>query len=281
MKTKLITLLLLSSMNVVFTFAQNFEEEIEKSAREMATKLNHTGNIDVAIYPFYSAEESYADLSVLISEELSIGISKFKTGFKIIDRSYLEQMMQEHRLNSEGLIDPKTAKKFGMIIAADFYITGKVYVIEDKVRVQLYVINTETGERLYSDFAKFFLDKTTATVAGIKNYKEIKEKSELDRSHNPKCNEQKVGDYCFVNKSDKYALVYLEKMGGAYMYMGFEELRIAPNEKECFMNLEEGYKYEYMIFLDSNINNLSTFRNPNYKGNITIIKCQSDYRVIK
>jgi TolB-like protein len=264
-----------------FLNSQNFDAEIEKSAKEMSVKLNQYGKLNVAVYPFYPSKKELNELSLLISEELSIYLLKHKTNFKLIDRSYLDQMLQEHKLNSEGLIDPATAKRFGMIIAADFYITGKVYVIDDIVRIQLHAINTETGERLYSDFAKFTLDKTIAEIAGIKNYKEVKDESELHRSHNSKCNEQKVGDYCFVNNSNKHALVYLEKMGNAYMFFGAEELRISPGEKECFMNLEEGYKYEYMIFLDSNPYNLGTFRNPDSKGNITIVKCESNYKIIK
>lgn len=279
MKTKLLTLLLLL-VNVAFTFAQNFEDEIEKSAREMAVKLNHSGNIDVAIYPFYAAEESYADLSVLISEELSIDISKYKTGFKIIDRSYLEQMMQEHRLNSEGLIDPKTAKKFGMIIAADYYVTGKVYLIDDKVRVQIFVINTETGERLYSDFAKFFLDKTLATIAGIKNYKEVKDESDLYESKNPKCAEQNVGNYCFVNNTNHTIYISISSNNyGSNDYIS-KRLDIASKDKACLFDLPESLNYSYSVYFCNPSLPAIGGCFPEYSGSFYVKTCKSDFKKI-
>ena len=239
-------LLLLIIITNQWGHAQDFDMALRSITKTTAIKLNaQNKTLNVVVYPFYNRKNKHTDLSRLISDDFSVYLSEFKNRYKIFDRSYLEQMMQEHRLNEEGLIDPSTAKKFGMLIAADVYITGKVMLFGTSIRLHVFAIDTQTGERVFSGFKRIPLDEDMASFLGIKDYKKRKDKEEMYKSTNPNCAAEKVGDYCFVNKTSNRLTVYLQNLKDSQFYGGYiRNLSLNPNEKKCFKNLPEGgYKY--------------------------------------
>jgi len=254
-------------------FAQNFDEELEKMAKSMATKLNTKSNLDVAVYPFYNKDKKQTDLSKLISDDFSVYLDQNSASFKVMERSLLEQMMAEHQLNDEGLIDPRTAKEFGMLIAADAYITGKILIISTYVRLQVFAIDTQTGERIYSDYKKIPLDHDIAEFVGV-NLKERMDKVDMYKSSNPDCTGQQVGDYCFVNKLNVPLYVLVSNTG--VMATFYRNLTIAPNSKACVKNLSANKSYYYQCSKSSVV-----ISDVLYQSEFQVKTCKSDYAIIR
>jgi hypothetical protein len=118
-----------------------------------------------------------------------------------MDRETIENYLSEHQLNSEGLIDKDTAKKFGKLIAADAYVSGKVYIFGSVIYLTIKLTNTETGEVISFSSEKAAIDYDMAQFLEIKNWKEKKQQANLNKSQNPNCNTLNVGDYCFYNNT--------------------------------------------------------------------------------
>ena len=209
-------------------FAQTYEETLDRMARHAAYKLAREGNPAVAVYPFYEQNRQITELSRVVSEDFSIALAKYAENFRIIDRTYMEQMMEEHRLNAQGLIDPRTAKKFGMIIAADYYITGKINLLGNVFRLSIFIINTETGERLFSDRKIIPLNDELARLAGMTQWVE-----------RPDCEKHRTGDVCFVNRGRETYRVRVENDGG------IKELALPPGQEKCLFELPAGKVYRY------------------------------------
>lgn len=269
---KLVLILLMLTFSVMH--AQSFDMSLEKMAEEMAVKLNRTNNLKFAIYPFYDKNKKHTDLSRLISDDFSVYLAQNAKSYSIMERDLLDQYMQEHQMNEEGLIDPKTAKEFGMLIAVDAYITGKVMVMSTYVRLHVFAINTQTGERLYSDFQKIPLDEDIAEFVGIYNLKEKQEKANMYISSNADCAQQKVGDYCFVNDGNKPIYILLTNTGPMLTFS--KRLTVAPHDKGCFKNLPAGKSYYYQVS-----DNRVVISKVLYEGDIQINLCKSDYKIIR
>ena len=266
-------LLLISLFTFSSVFSQNFDLELEKVAQAMAKKLNTKDKINIAVYPFYDKQKKQTDLSQLVAEDFSIYLNQHNRNYKLIDRVYLDQMLDEHKLNEAGLINPETAKQFGMLIAADVYITGKTYVFPTYIRLQVIAIDTETGERVFSDYKRIPLDYDIAMFLGIKDYKKQIDKENFYKSSNPKCAEQEVGDYCFVNTLNYSVTVKLSDIGTLSSL--HRSITISPKEKGCFKNLATSKTYRYAatthIILDHALP----------KGEFEIKTCKSDFFTIR
>ncbi len=255
---------------------QNFDMALQSLAKSAAYKIGQNSNLNLVVYPFYNQKKQHTDLSRLISDDFSVYLAQNKQHFKLYDRSYLEQMMQEHQLNEEGLIDPATAKKFGMLIAADAYITGKIMVFPTYIRLHVFAIDTQTGERIYSGFKKIPIDEDIAEFLGIKDLKRRKSKEELYKSSDSDCAREKIGDFCFINHTRNRLSVSITKINpGQYLHGAPRTMSLEPNEKKCFKNLKKG-SYHYraqksQIYIGDIIP----------KGDFYVKTCQSDYIILR
>lgn len=254
-------------------FSQNFDTELEQVAKRMAQKLSVKNNMNIAVYPFYNNKKKKTDLSVLVSEDFTNYLNNYNKTFKIIDRAYLEEMMEEHQLNEEGLIDPATAKQFGMIIAADAYITGKVHVFANTIRLNLVAINTQTGERICSEYKKLPLDYDIASFVGI-DLKKREDEAAMYKSSNPDCAKEQVGDFCFVNKTNTNLNIRIVNVSPPYHTM--RTISLTPNEKKCITNLAANKTYLYSATKDVIIIGDRTI-----KGEFTVKTCQSNFILLK
>jgi len=206
-----------------------YQKKLDRLAQETAIALKRYGHPAVAVYPFYQTPGKITDASRIISEDFSIALDKYRERFKIIDRSYMEQMMEEHQLNAEGLIDPRTAKKFGMIIAADYYITGTITLFKRALRISVFAINTETGERIYSGVTLVPLSAELSTLLGISDWETL-----------PPCEKHYTGTACFINRSNMAFRVKVRSNDGNHY-----DISIAPGGKNCLENLPADRTYRY------------------------------------
>lgn len=128
------------------TSAFAYEREIEILASDMSEKIANSGKAKIAVVDFTDLRGDVTELGRFISEELSVSLAGTGKGFKIVDRTHLKSILQEHKLSTTGLIDPTTARKLGEIAGVEALITGSLTPFGDTVRITVKVLDTETAE---------------------------------------------------------------------------------------------------------------------------------------
>jgi TolB-like protein len=103
------------------------------------------GKATIAVVEFSDLSGAVTVFGRLLSEELITKL--FATGkYKVIERLLLNKAIAEHKLQLQGLIDPKSAKELGKILGVDAIVSGTIAELGDSIRVNSRLISTETGE---------------------------------------------------------------------------------------------------------------------------------------
>lgn len=128
--------------------------ELEAKCRDLCEQISkgYSGNTGrgkatLAVVEFSSLSGGVTDLGRLLSEELITRL--FATGhYKVIERLLLNKAIAEHKLQLQGLVDPRSAKELGKILGVDAIMSGTIADLGDSLRVNARLIATETGEVL-------------------------------------------------------------------------------------------------------------------------------------
>ena len=126
------------------------------------------GKATIAVVEFSDMSGGVTDFGRLLSEELTTKL--FATGkYKVIERFLLNKAIAEHKLQLQGLIDPKSAKELGKILGVDAIASGTIADMGGSLRVNARLISTETAEVL--------------SVAGVTVVKDDAIKNLLEGTH--------------------------------------------------------------------------------------------------
>jgi hypothetical protein len=89
-----------------------------------------------------------------------------KRDFSVLDRANLNKILAEHKLTSQGLVDPDNAKKLGQFAGVDALILGTIIHKATKtVSLTAKVITTDTAEIVGAARAEFQTDNTVQELA--------------------------------------------------------------------------------------------------------------------
>jgi len=145
-------------------FAQDIDAELTKLSETLATKISDQAKTKVAVADFTDLQGASSELGKYISEQLTVDLVMNKRNFSVLDRANLKRILAEHKLNSDGLIDPDTAKKLGMFAGVDALVLGTVAPKGDNMNLTVKVITTETAEIVCAAKARFKADETVAQL---------------------------------------------------------------------------------------------------------------------
>jgi|GEM_PF-5963873 len=256
-----------------FCISQVFDDEVEKVIQAVSQQLNSNDKkLTIAIYPFKYKKENEDVLAEYITDEFWDKMPNTANTFSLMDRSTFEEYYREHNLRTEGLIDPSTEKQFGMLIAANAYITGKTYVFNSVINLKVKVTDTETGEILATGSKKLPITYDMAEYMGLQGWKNKQRESEKGKSSNPDCALKKLGDMCFQNTTKNTLYIRIEGLGT--LPSDFRNISVDPKKFGCFKDLPVKGFY-YSISLDAY--NAGGIRMDGGKsGNFYVKKCQSD-----
>ncbi len=100
----------------------------------------------LAVVPF----EGKGEASKFVDDVTSKMITRLVNlrRFKVIERSALDKIMKEQKLQASGIVDDRTAVSLGKLSGADAMILGTVSFIGGTGKVSARVIDVETGETI-------------------------------------------------------------------------------------------------------------------------------------
>lgn len=242
----------------VLTVIKSVTSEIEAATRD---------SLKLAIYPFKYKKKNEAILAEYVTEEFWDKVPKNLKNHSLVDRATFEVYFKEHELKSKGLIDPKTEKQFGMLIAADAYVTGKVYVFNSFIRIIVSATYTQTGDIITTATGKLPITYDIANSLGLETWQKKKKEAEKNKSTNPNCNETNVGDVCFQNNSREVYEIKIHDIGGTLSQI-YRQITVRPGNYACFKDLPSG-SYAYNVTVNKK------YYTSVKKGNAFITTCGS------
>ena len=65
---------------------------------------------------------------------------------RVVERQEVQRLVDEQNLGTQGRVDPQTASKVGKLVGARYYVLGTFIDFYGDFRVDVRLVNTETGE---------------------------------------------------------------------------------------------------------------------------------------
>ena len=65
---------------------------------------------------------------------------------RVVERQEVQRLVDEQNLGAQGRLDPQTASKIGKLVGARYYVLGTFVDFYGDFRVDVRLVNTETGE---------------------------------------------------------------------------------------------------------------------------------------
>ena len=123
-------------------------DPLDSIAKKISAAAKDLQNKKVAVlpFPFHDGRESAG--STIVSERLTtklVGLKKLE----VIERSLLEKIFKELKLQSSGAVDEQSAKQIGKVLGVDAIVSGTLIDLGGKdVEVNARLIQLETGKIL-------------------------------------------------------------------------------------------------------------------------------------
>jgi TolB-like protein len=141
--------LLLAALLPVFAAAVRAEDKYETLAKEISEAGADLGNKKIAIMPFsYADGREAAKDGANISEEITMRMIKQRK-FEIIERSVLDKVMGELKLQASGMMDAASTKQLGKVLGVEAIVTGTLMEMQGgQIKVNARLIKTETAQAI-------------------------------------------------------------------------------------------------------------------------------------
>ena len=136
----------------------------------LAGKISKGGKVltnkKVAVLPFQYYDGRESPGSTIVSERLTTAIVQGNK-LQVVERTLLDKVMDEMKLDKTGIIDQQTTKELGKILGVEAIVTGTLIeeVNSDKVEINARLIKIETGDILVAASRK--IDKTWIDAAPV------------------------------------------------------------------------------------------------------------------
>lgn len=129
--------------------------------QQLATKFgNDIKNTDtkIAVMDFYTGEAGKSQDSVVVRERITTFLAQNKN-ITLIERSLLERVFQEQKIQVSGAVGPDTAKKIGELTGANAIVSGTLSELSnDEVELNARIIEVGTGRVISAGQAVFKKD---------------------------------------------------------------------------------------------------------------------------
>lgn len=99
--------------------------------------------LTVAVLDFEVHDPSQPELGAQIAEALTAMLAG-EPNVQLVERALLDQTLNEHQLNLSGLVEPEQAVQIGRLVGARLLVTGKLFLMGERLFLTVKIIGTET-----------------------------------------------------------------------------------------------------------------------------------------
>jgi len=119
-------------------------EGIKDLAAQISAKVAKEQKHKIAVLPFKELDGQPTVLGTYLAEELVTNLFE-APGLSIVERTMLDRLVGELKLDQTGLIDPETAKRVGKIAGVDAIVTGTITDLSSYVSLNARLIDAQSG----------------------------------------------------------------------------------------------------------------------------------------
>lgn len=155
-----ILLLLLALVLPTLAVAQTIPTMVGDMAAEVKGKT-----MRIAVLEFSYSNHKASPGPAIIQERITTAMAKAKVG-TLVERSLLNRVMGELKLQRSGIMDETTIKKLGKVLGVDAVVVGTLNDLDkETTEVNARLVNTETAEIISAGSA--IVDKTWFNEAAL------------------------------------------------------------------------------------------------------------------
>ena len=127
--------------------------------------------LSVAVIPF-EVDKNAAQYKDAVTNEMITVLVNLRR-FKVIERSAMDKIVSEQKLQASGFVDDQSAVKLGKIAGADALVIGTVSAAGNSVKVSARLVDVETAETIIAEDAisenssQEAIDVTVSNVATL------------------------------------------------------------------------------------------------------------------
>lgn len=112
----------------------------------------------VAVVPFTAPRGAGSYDGAVASERLVIQLLA-RGDLDVVERRFLDKVLEEQRLGVFGIMDQDTVKELGKVLGVDAILTGTVVELKgDRIEINARLINTQTAQVMAADTVKVAKD---------------------------------------------------------------------------------------------------------------------------
>lgn len=121
------------------------DTKLAELVRQITISLTEENKTKIAVIEFSNLDGKVTEFGKFLSEELITKLFITKK-FEVVERQLLVKILEEHKLNLTGIIDPVSAKELGKILGVDAVASGTITDLGTSVKLNARLIATETGK---------------------------------------------------------------------------------------------------------------------------------------
>lgn len=108
--------------------------------------ISSSGPPGVAVWELedLTADEQFAHAGELLAAQITDTLSK-KGRFAVVERARLVRILEEQHLSATSLTDHQTQLRLGALTGARFMVFGGFQVLGERVRIDIRLVDVETG----------------------------------------------------------------------------------------------------------------------------------------
>ena len=139
------------------------DEDVRQVAKFVLETVGKLKGNRIAILPFVYLDGSFSVEGRLVSDLLFMELAKQSGKVELLERERLANILEEHKLNEKGMLDPATAPEIGKIIGVNAYVFGRIVDLGHKLQLTLRVVDTQSKVIAQQNFSMNKRIKTPST----------------------------------------------------------------------------------------------------------------------
>lgn len=143
---------------VTFASPARASEDIKDMAKAVTVAAASRGVKRVAVVPFTAPRGAGSFSGAIVSERLVIQILA-RGELDLVERRFLDKVLEEQRLGVFGIMDQDTVKALGKVLGVDAILTGTIVELKgERVEINARLIHAETAQVLAADTVRVAKD---------------------------------------------------------------------------------------------------------------------------